>query len=125
MVLWRTWLLRAMAVPFAVLGLIGAFSGERFDLAVAPTGEAAALRLPSGELAVLGRKPSAFSAEQWLRADADARAPADARGGVACDESGCVGHAIDGRWVALVGESRRADRGLRARRNRHHAALRA
>jgi competence protein ComEC len=102
MVLWRTWPLRAMAVPFAAIGLMGAFSFERFDLAVAPTGEAAALRLPSGELVVLGRKPSAFSAEQWLRADADARAPADARGGAACDESGCVGRAIDGRWVALV-----------------------
>ncbi|MBI3276084.1 MAG: ComEC/Rec2 family competence protein, partial [Methylocystis sp.] len=102
LVLWRTWLLRAMAVPFALIGLIGASSGERFDIAVAASGEAAALRLPSGELALLGRRPQAFAGEQLLRADADARAPAEARGGVACDRQGCVGRAIDGRWVVLV-----------------------
>lgn len=103
-VLWRTWTLRATAIPLALIGLMGATSGPRFDLAVAPTGEAAALRLPSGELAVLGRKPSVFAAEQWLRADADARAPGEAKGGVACDNSGCVGRAVDGRIVALVSE---------------------
>lgn len=102
LVLWRTWLMRAMAIPFAMIGLAGAANVVGFDLAVAPTGEAAALRLASGELALLGRKPQSFVGEQWLRADADARAPADAKGGVACDESGCVARAIDGRLVALV-----------------------
>ncbi|WP_159727403.1 ComEC/Rec2 family competence protein [Methylosinus sp. Ce-a6] len=102
LVLWRTWLFRAMAVPFAALGLFGAANGEGFDLAVAPGGDAAALRLASGELALLGRGRLSFVGEQWLRADADARAPADARGGVACDELGCVARAVDGRAVALV-----------------------
>lgn len=102
LVLWRTWLFRAMAIPFAALGLFGAANGEGFDLAVAPSGDAAALRLPSGELALLGRGKLSFVGEQWLRADADVRAPADARGGVSCDEFGCVARAIDGRAVALV-----------------------
>jgi len=102
LVLWRTWLMRAMAVPVALVGLMGASSGAGFDLAVAATGEAAALRSPSGELILLERKPGDFAAEQWLRADADARAPSVARVGVACDAAGCVGRARDGRLVALV-----------------------
>ncbi len=101
-VLWRTWPMRAWAIPFAILGLMGASNGRGFDIAVPPTGDAAALRLPSGALAILGKNPSAFAAEQWLRADADARAAADARSGADCDESGCVARALDGRLVALV-----------------------
>ncbi|PPD44627.1 MAG: competence protein ComEC [Methylocystis sp.] len=101
-VLWRTWTMRAMAIPFALLGLMGASNSKGFDIAVPATGDAAALRLPSGALALLGKKPGAFAAEQWLRADADARAVGDARGGVGCDDSGCVARAIDGRLVALV-----------------------
>lgn len=101
-VVWRTWTLRAMAVPLALIGLVGATSGAGFDLAVSATGDAAAIRLPSGDLALLGKRPGAFAAEQWLRADADGRAAADARGGVACDDDGCVGRLADGRFVALV-----------------------
>jgi competence protein ComEC len=106
LVLWRTALMRAIAIPFAAIGLWGAAHGETFDLAVAPGGDAAALRSPSGELALLGRGRLAFVGEQWLRADADPRAPADARGGVSCDEMGCVSRAVDGRVVALVGDRR-------------------
>jgi hypothetical protein len=96
----RAW--REPSCQKPIIGLAGAANVDGFDLAVAPTGEAAALRLPSGELALLGRKPQSFVGEQWLRADADARAPADAKSGVACDDLGCVGRAIDGRLVALV-----------------------
>ncbi|WP_457796254.1 ComEC/Rec2 family competence protein [Methylocystis sp. S23] len=102
MALWRTWTLRATALPLALIGLMGATKGAGFDIAVPATGDAAALRLPSGELTLLGKKPSAFATEQWLRADADARAAADAKGGVSCDDAGCVGRAADGRVVALV-----------------------
>jgi competence protein ComEC len=102
LVLWRTWLMRTMAAPFAAIGLAGAISGESFDLAVAPTGDAAALRQPSGELVLLGRKPHNFVGEQWLRADADERAPADAKSAASCDSLGCVARAVDGRFVALV-----------------------
>jgi competence protein ComEC len=102
MVLWRSWTLRAFALPLALLGLLGASSGPGFDLAVAPSGESAAVRLPEGGLTLLGSKPGAFAAEQWLRADADSRAPGDARGGVSCDSNGCVARALDGRYIALV-----------------------
>lgn len=106
-VLWRSWLFRAMAIPFAAIGLCGAANGDGFDIAVASSGEAAAVRLPSGELTLLGRRPQSFVGEQWLRADADPRASADARGGVACDKMGCVARAMNGRFVALV-EDRQA-----------------
>ncbi|MEF3366279.1 ComEC/Rec2 family competence protein [Methylocystis sp. 9N] len=102
LVLWRTWAFRATAIPLALIGLMGAMGGASFDLAVPATGEAAALRQPSGELALMGQRPGAFAAEQWLRADADARAAGDAKSGVSCDDLGCVGRAFDGRLVALV-----------------------
>lgn len=102
LVLWRTWLLRVTALPFAAIGLLGASAGERFDLAVAASGEAAALRQASGELTLIGRRPQPFAGEQWLRADADARAPSAARVGVSCDKLGCVAKAADGRLVALL-----------------------
>lgn len=107
LVLWRTWLFRAMAAPLALIGLFGAVNGERFDIAVSAAGDSAAVRLPSGELALLGRRPQSFVGEQWLRADADERAPVDARGGVACDKVGCVAKAVNGGFVALV-EDRQA-----------------
>jgi competence protein ComEC len=101
-VLWRTWIFRATAIPLAVIGLAGATAGPAFDVAVAPTGEALALRGPDGKLTVIGSRPSLFAAEQWLRADADGRA---ARGVVeksACDEIGCIGRLGQGRILALV-----------------------
>jgi competence protein ComEC len=104
LVLWRTWAWRAFAVPLALIGLMGARNGAPFDLAVPATGESAALRLTSGQLAVLGQRPGAFAAEQWLRADGDARLSADATSGVACDASGCVAKTMNGRFVALIAE---------------------
>lgn len=102
LVLWRSWPLRATAIPLALVGLLGATNGPGFDIAVPATGDAAALRAPNGQLTLLGKKANAFAAEQWLRADADARAASEATGGVNCDEEGCIGHAIDGRVVSLV-----------------------
>ncbi len=101
-VLWRTAPFRAMALPLAALGLCGAAAGPSFDMAVAPGGEALALRAANGKLAVIGARPSAFSTEQWLRADADGRAAAQALQRDGCDKIGCVGHLADGRAVALV-----------------------
>lgn len=101
-VLWRTWIFRAMALPLAVVGLLGATSGPTYDVLVAPTGEAVALRGPDGKLVVIGSRPSLFSAEQWLRADADGRAARDSLSKAACDESGCIGRLGGGRVLALV-----------------------
>ncbi len=126
-VLWRSWRLRLLALPCLVVGLSGAALGPRFDVAVAPTGEAVAVRLKSGELSVMGKRPSPFVVEQWLRADADGRRARDAiaaytgtqraekAAGFApangdlekprCDARGCTATLYDGRILALVFEA--------------------
>ena len=100
--IWRTALFRATAIPFVVVGLMLAAQSEKFDVAVASTGEAAAVRAADGRLLLLGKRSgSGFAAEQWLRADADGRLPASMEGGT-CDKDGCVAHLGDGRPIALV-----------------------
>ncbi len=99
--LWRSWPFKATALPFLLLGLMGARAGAGFDLAIAPTGDAVALRQPSGTLTLIGKNPQAFATEQWLRADADPRPAGDAAGG-SCDERACIGRAIDGRYISVV-----------------------
>jgi competence protein ComEC len=100
-VLWRTAILRATALPLAALGLLGAAAGPSFDMAVAPAGDAVAFRAMGGRLAVIGRGKNAFSAEQWLRADADGRLASEALAKTNCDKLGCVGYLASGRTVAL------------------------
>ena len=46
--IWRTWIFRASAIPFAIVGLIGATQGPRYDVIVAPSGDAAAVRDADG-----------------------------------------------------------------------------
>jgi competence protein ComEC len=70
-------------------------------MAVAPAGDAVAFRAADGRLAVIGRGRNAFSAEQWLRADADGRLAAEALTKANCDKLGCVGYLASGRTVAL------------------------
>ena len=122
-VLWRSLILRMLAVPLAVIGLYGAASGEPFDVAIAPTGDAVAIRQADGRLAAFGRRPGPFGVEQWLRADADGRlaveaiaASAAARTqdgapfaekpggpeGPRCDLQGCAAALEDGRSLSLV-----------------------
>lgn len=101
-VIWRSFVLRATAIPLALIGFAGAASGATFDIAVAPLGDAVAVRLADGRLVVLGERPSAFAAEQWLRADADGRDAKSVIRKTACDALGCVGHLADGRSLSLV-----------------------
>ena len=101
-VLWRTALLRATAIGFAAIGVYIAAHAPPFDVAIAPTGEAAAVRGEDGLLHLLGnRGGTAFTAEQWLRADADGRLPVTMERGT-CDDEGCVARLADGRAIALV-----------------------
>jgi competence protein ComEC len=72
-VLWRSWPMRLTALPLLAIGLVGTGMGPRYDLVVAPTGDALAMRDDAGQLEVVGRRPSLFAIEQWLRADADGR----------------------------------------------------
>lgn len=102
MTIWRTNLFRLTGLPFLAIGLYGAIHGPRWDVAIQPTGETAAVRGANGELVTIGRF-SGFTSEQWLRADADGRDPAASRGGQ-CDKTGCVARLPDGAALALVSD---------------------
>ncbi|MDE2364002.1 MAG: ComEC/Rec2 family competence protein [Hyphomicrobiales bacterium] len=99
-VIWRTPLLKATAIPLALIGIVGATQGPRWDIAVQASGESAVVRGADGALVALGRTQG-FTTEQWLRADADGR-DAHAAGGARCDRLGCTAALPDGRSVALV-----------------------
>ena len=102
-VLWRTWTFRAMAIPFAALGLIGAMHGPRYDVIVPASGDSVALRDADGRLLVVGKRFNAFAAEQWLSADGDERPAEAARDPAAnCDRLGCVGDLPEGQSLAFV-----------------------
>ena len=101
-VLWRSLILRLAAIPLALVGLAGAATGPSFDVAVAAGGDAVAVRGADGTLSIMGRRPSTFDAEQWLRADADGRSPKSAIHKEVCDKLGCILRLTDGRVVALV-----------------------
>jgi competence protein ComEC len=101
--LWRSWTFRAMAIPFAAIGVIGALSGSRYDAIVAPSGDLAAVRDAEGRLQVVGKRFNAFAAEQWLTADGDDREPATARhSDASCDRTGCVAALPEGQSLAVV-----------------------
>ena len=68
---------------------------------MAQGGDAIAVRQADGRLAVIGARPSAFDAEQWLRADADGRGGKSVIRKDACDKTGCVAHLADGRAIAV------------------------
>ena len=100
--IWRTNLLRLTALPFLAIGLVGATHGPRWDVAIQPNGESAAVRNAQGELVTLGRF-SGFTGEQWLRADADGREPRAAHT-APCDKRGCTARLSDGGALALVSD---------------------
>ncbi len=101
-VIWRSLILRLTAIPLAAVGIYGAVSAPSFDVAIAASGDALAIRGADGKLAIIGQHPSLFAAEQWLRADADGRDPHAAITKDTCDRIGCVGILPDGRAFALV-----------------------
>ena len=101
--IWRTWTFRASAIPFAIVGLIGATHGPRYDVIVAPSGDEAAVRNADGGLQIVGKRFNAFAAEQWLTADGDGRDPATARDPDApCDRLGCVAALPEGQSLSIV-----------------------
>ena len=103
MTLWRSWTFRAMAIPFAAIGLIGALNGPRYDAIVAPSGDLAAVRDADGRLQVVGKRFNAFAAEQWLTADGDDRDPNSARDPDApCDRVGCIAALPEGQSLSVV-----------------------
>src|SRR5271166_5523374 len=100
---WRTWTFRLSAIPLALIGLVGAAHGPRYDVIVAPSGDLAAVRDADGLLEVVGKRFNAFAAEQWLTADGDGRDPARARDPNApCDRLGCVAALPEGESLSIV-----------------------
>ncbi len=101
--IWRSWLFRASAIPFAIVGLIGATQGPRYDVIVSPSGDAAAVRDADGRLQIVGKRFNPFAAEQWLTADGDGREPQSARDPDApCDRLGCVAALPEGEFLSIV-----------------------
>ena len=102
-VLWRSWWFRASAIPFLIVGLIGAFHGPRYDVIIAPSGDQVAARDPDGRLFVIGKRYNAFAAEQWFAADADGRDPATTRDTEnLCDRLGCAVELAQGGALSIV-----------------------
>jgi len=95
--------LRWLALVPVGAGLAVAATPQRYDIFVDRDGAGAAIRDNGGRLTLVGR-PSDFVAEQWLRADGDARNADDVslRQEAKCDAAGCVVAATGGRWVAFV-----------------------
>ena len=99
--------LRWLAFVPLGLGLALAWRAPHPDVYVARDGTSAAIRGASGKLVVVG-KAASFTAEQWLRADGDARrgASPELRAKSACDPVGCVVTLADGRAVSFVTDRR-------------------
>ena len=101
--IWRTWTFRLSAIPLALIGIVGATQGPRYDVIVAPSGDLAAVRDADGALEIVGKRFNAFAAEQWLSADGDGRDPASARAYDApCDRLGCVAALPEGESLSIV-----------------------
>ena len=99
--------LRWGAVAPAALGILAVSATLRPDVYVARDGTGAAVRGPNGRLLILGRV-SAFTSEQWLRADGDNRrgSAADLRDGTRCDPVGCTVATADGRTISVLTDRR-------------------
>ena len=99
--LWRTrWRVAGLAV--AALGLAAAPGMERPDILIDRDGTLHAVRDGTGALATVERRGN-YSLEQWLQADGDGRAPAEAAvdGVFACDELACLAK-VRGKTVAFI-----------------------
>ncbi|MFO1151337.1 MAG: ComEC/Rec2 family competence protein [Alsobacter sp.] len=96
--------LRWSAVALAAAGVAAAALAPRPLLLATADGRSLAVRGADGRLAIVGRGPSDFVLEQWLRADGDTRAHDDRSlfESPRCDPAGCVARLPDGRPIAQV-----------------------
>jgi competence protein ComEC len=77
-------------------------AAPRPDVVIEAGGEVVAVRGVDGRYSIVNPKADRFTAEYWLRADADSRGlDEDVSAGVACDAVGCVTHLADGTRVAV------------------------
>lgn len=104
-VFWRPrW--RWLGLAPAAAGLALAFIVRPPDLLVARDGETVAVRGSDGRLHLFRPAADAYSADEWLKRDGDARSAAEAvastHDGVRCDEWSCIVHAPAGPVIAAV-----------------------
>ena len=103
LLIWRSWLLRATALPLALIGLIGAANGPRYDVIIAPSGDQVALRDADGRLEASasastpsrpnnGCRPTGTGARRRRRGTMKPHATG----------FGCVGALPEGQSLALV-----------------------
>jgi competence protein ComEC len=105
MALWRRgW--RWLGVVPVVAGLALAFAWRGPDILVARDAETVAVRGSDGVLRLVRRPSDAYSADEWLKRDGDARLSADAvatpADGVRCDAYGCIAVGRDGTRIAAT-----------------------
>jgi len=102
---WRAnW--RWLGLTAVAAGLAMALLDRPPDLFVARDGETVALRGSDGILHLLRPAGDAYSANEWLKRDGDARLADVAVGGptngIRCDDWGCIAHARGGATIAAV-----------------------
>ncbi len=90
------------------LGLVPIAAAMLMIIGSAPPGlliardlQSAAIRGPDGKLIIIGARPDAYTASQWLIRDGDRRDLAAARSAAHCDEISCVALGMQGRVVAI------------------------
>ncbi|GLK69523.1 competence protein ComEC [Hansschlegelia plantiphila] len=105
--LWRT-KLRWAALPALAAALGLAAWPSRPDVVIDPSGRFAAVRSPTGELALLGagQPGGSFAAKVWFAADAAEPPVKGALSDVRCDAYGCTAPLIGGGIVALSWDAR-------------------
>jgi competence protein ComEC len=96
--------LRWTGAAVVLIASLFAVRAPQPDVLLSGDGHAFALRRPDGRLAVHKSGQDGFAVREWLAADGDARLPNDPAlaGGIACDDSGCIGRLADGKLVARV-----------------------
>jgi competence protein ComEC len=103
--LWRRrW--RWLGVVPALAGVAVALTWRGPDILVARDAETVAVRGPDGVLRLVRKASDAYSADEWLKRDGDARLSADAvataADGVRCDAYGCIATMKDGTRIAAT-----------------------
>ncbi len=98
--------------PF-VVGVILALRTVQPDLLIDAQGKTVVMRDETGHFALVSRKATAFTLQQWLSADADKRKPDQVLDGATrrCDMKGCAVPLAGGGFVAVLdqGEVTRDD----------------
>jgi competence protein ComEC len=96
--------LRWCGAGVLALSVLWALAVPQPDVLISADGRNVAVRGKDGRLHLMRTGKDAFLLREWLAADADGRAPADASlaDGVSCDEAGCVAGLTDGSFVALA-----------------------